>query len=70
MDGGPLIERLIYLSFFFYVELPSELFPFGQVNGDLRAPPADDESFGPIQLEVPLILYMEAENTLYVTKGV
>ena len=55
--------------YIFCVALPSELFPFGEVNGDLRAPPADDDSFGPIQLEVPLILYREAENTLYVTNN-
>ena len=45
----------------------SDFLPFGEVNGDMLAPKADDRSFGPVELATPLILFNSIETNLYVS---
>ena len=44
-----------------------ELFPFGLEHNDTRAPPADEDSFGPTELSVPIIFYQSEEKEFYVS---
>ena len=45
----------------------SGFFPFGAANGDVVAPRVIDVSFGPTLLDVPLVLFNNAETNVYVS---
>ena len=42
-------------------------FPFGAANGDVVAPRVVDVSFGPILLDIPLVLFNNEETNVYVS---
>ena len=55
------------LPFFIRLVFSFELFPFGLEHNDTLAPPADDDSFGPTELSVPIIFYQSEEKEFYVS---
>ena len=41
--------------------------PYGVENNDTLAPPALDEAFGPVIMDVPVVIFQNRETSFYVS---
>ena len=45
----------------------SRFFPYGMGNGDTLAPRALDAAFGPVNMDVPVVIFQNTETSFYVS---
>ena len=43
------------------------LFPYGVDVGDVLAPPAIDDAFGPVHMDYPIVIFQNSETSFYVS---